>query len=184
MPTEPNFLPPQEIYNAETHYPGGHRKPTFIQTMKNWHLMIIDFVLLNPTARHQDIADHFGYAVNTVSNVMNSDLFKMELEKRREAFREKVDGTAIERLEGKLAGLAEDSIDLLRDKIQAERAVLGLDATRETAEMALKSLGYGAPKISKTVNNNAVVVVSKDDLARARERILGPAPLLEADPAK
>lgn len=178
MPNDPNFIPAPESYNADTHYPSGKPRPGQLQSMKNWHLMIIDYVLLNPAATQQEIGDHFGYTRETVNLVMNSDLFQAKLEERREEFRAKVDGTAIDRLEGKIAGLAEDSVDLLRDKIQQERAIIGLDATRETAEMALKALGYGAPKISKTVNNNTqVVVVSKDDLARARERIIGPAAL-------
>lgn len=161
MPDQPAILEPFEAG------PPPERKG--LQNMKQWHEMVIDFMLLNPTATHQEIADQFGVAKETIGYVLRSDMFKMRLEERRARFQAQVDGTAIERLQGKLAGLAERSLDALDEKIAEQRKELGIGETRETAEMALKALGYGAPQKSNSGGTVINVLVSRDDLARARE---------------
>lgn len=146
-----------------------------LKNMKQWHEMVIDFMLLNPGATYKEIAEQFGVSPVTVSYVSNSDMFKMRLEERRAKFQSQVDGTAIERLQGKIAGVAERALDLMDEKIQLERQTMGIEATRETAEMALKALGYGVPRAQSAQSTTVVnVVVSRDDLARARERMAPP----------
>jgi hypothetical protein len=155
-----------EAYVPHTEQPAG------IQRRKAWHEMLADYILLNPTATHEVIAEAFKVHVNTVGNVLRSDLFKMYFEQRKVSFQDQVNGTAIERLTGKVARLAEVGVDALTEKIEKEREVLGLDALTETSEMALKALGY-SPKsiINKTVNNTQVAVVDAGLLQAARQRI-------------
>jgi len=141
--------------------------------LKQWHEMVMDYILLNPSCTNQSIAEHFGYAETTVSQVINSDLFRMKFEERKRKFRESVDGTAVERLQGKLAGTAERILDAMDERIQRERETLGIDVMKESAEMVLKSLGYGLAKPAQhTTQTQVNITVSKSDLAEARERAL------------
>lgn len=141
--------------------------------LRQWHEMLMDFMLLNPRATQIEIAEHFDCHPQTISNVVNSDLFKMKFDQRKQSFQARVDGTAIERLQGKLAGVAERALDVLDEKIQAERLSLGIDAVKESAEMVLKSLGYGLQKPAAHATNVQVnLTVSKADLTEARDRAL------------
>lgn len=137
---------------------------------KVWHEMLVDFFLLNPTATNIEAAEQFDVTDITIGRVKNSDMFQMIYRQRRQEFEERVNGTAIERLKGKIAGTAEVAIDLLRDKIEKEREVLGIDATADATDMLLKHLGFAAPQKAQQTNVN-VTVVSSSDLAEARERM-------------
>lgn len=145
--------------------------PVGVQRLKNWHEMVADFILLNPKATHAEIALHFDVAANTVSRVLNSDLFKMYFERRKLSFYEKVDGTALDRINRKLHGLAERTIDALDEKIQNERLRMGTEEVRETLDTVLKAVGFGSPARTAppAVQTSVTLVVDRTTLDQARE---------------
>lgn len=142
-----------------------------VQKLKVWHEMVAEYMLLNPTATQIEIAAHFDVTPVGLSYVTNSDMFKMFFRKRKKNMEDTVDQSAMERLRGKLGGLAERTLDVLDEKIQAERANLGIEAVRETADMALKALGFSAPRSNgpQTPAINLQVNVGADTLREARE---------------
>lgn len=142
--------------------------------LKVWHQMLADTMLMNPSATDAELGETLKVGANTVATVRNTDLFKAYFDQRRKEFQEQVNGTAIERLNGKLAGLAEDAVDVLRERIEKERVTLGIDEVRETGEMALKALGF-VPKtqLNKTTNVNNFVSVSRKDLDDSRKLLEG-----------
>jgi hypothetical protein len=134
----------------------------------------MDFYVLNPTATEEEAAAALNVHPHTVHLVKNSDLWQARFAQRREAFINKADALSLERLQGKVLKLAETGVDVLTQRIEAERVNLGLtcEGVRETTDMALKALGYGvkAPP-AKVVNNTQNIVISSGELAEARRRM-------------
>ena len=141
-----------------------------VQKLKAWHEMLADYILLNPTATQQQIADHFERSPQMVQRVLSSDLFKMYFEQRKKSFYDKVDETAVDRIQRKLHGVTERALDVLDEKIQNERRTIGLEQIRDTLDMTLKAVGYGSPKSGGSVSQtNVTVVVDRSALQEARE---------------
>jgi hypothetical protein len=93
----------------------------------------------------------------------------MYFEQRKQSFYAKVDETAVDRINRKLHGLTERAIDVLDEKIQAERMAIGIEQVRETVDMALKAVGYGSPQSGRSaIQNNVTVVVPRNALEEAR----------------
>lgn len=145
------------------------------QKLQQWYEVLMDFYILNPTATAEEAATALMVHPQTVNLVRNSDLWQRRFAERRQAFIDKADDLGLSRLQGKVVKLAEVSVDLLTERIEKERLAMGLqiEGVRETADMALKALGYGvkAPVTSKVVNNTQNIVISSDDLAEARRRM-------------
>ena len=146
------------------------------QKLQHWHEVLMDFYILNPSATNEEAAEALMVHPQTVQIVRNSDLWQARFELRREQFVHKADAISLQRLNGKVLQLAEAGVDVLTQRIEAERKNLGLgtEGVRETTDMALKALGYGTkvPPTSKVVNNTQVnVIVSADELAEARRRM-------------
>lgn len=143
------------------------------ERLKAWHKMVVEYILANPTATHAQIAEEFDMATQTVDQLFMSGLFKAHMEERQGQLAEKMDTHVLERLRGKTAQLAESALDGLKEKIEAERKLLGLDLKegRETAEMALRALGFspnGSAREAPTAVTN-VIVLNAGDLAEARK---------------
>lgn len=150
--------------------------------LRTWHELLMDFMLLRPDASHEEAAAHFDCHVGTISVVVNTDLFKARLAERRERMSKEVETQAREKLSGKIADMADASLDILNKRLKDERTKLGLGAVptlemhavQETLGTALKALGFGAtPPASLPAQHTNVIFVDKDLLASARNRMRG-----------
>lgn len=134
------------------------------QQLREWHEQLMELLVATPTLTYEQLANMLDVHKQSVMLVVNSDLFQAKLRERREARQKLLDRTIVERIES----VAKVSLDALETKIKRQRELLGLDEVRETAEMALRGLGYisNAPKVNNQTQIN--VLLSKDDLAQAR----------------
>ena len=146
--------------------PGGSN--THIKRTNWWHEQIVDWELMNPDAKLADCARHFGKTEGWLSTVRNSDAYREFRVRRLAVHQSMVSETVIEKVEG----LAALTLDTLHERIAREKDEISLGFVRETAETALKALGYGgkaaAPPTVVQVN-----VVSAESLERARGLMRG-----------
>lgn len=135
--------------------------------LREWHEQVMDFILLNPRATYEEIAQAFQSSAQSIGCIVRSDLFQARLRERREGRNMKVE----DRIFAKLNKLAETTVDALTERIEQEKKALGIADIRDTAELALHTLGYGKPAQTKAAQdvNLQVVVVSRDELAEARQ---------------
>jgi hypothetical protein len=83
-----------------------------------------------------------GVTQSYLSVVINSDAFRDYFNARRAEHNGSVSKSIIERVE-ELAGT---TLEVLNERIAAERKTVGLSAVSDAAEIALKALGFGAQK--------------------------------------
>lgn len=147
------------------------------------HELIQDYMILNPAATRAQIAEEFEVSEQMISMLTTSDLFRHQLSVRRDRMERKVEDTALARLQGKTARLAEVGVEKLTEAI--EKGNVDLDGVRATSEMALKMLGYGGggPARPSVVQTTQVVVVDSATLAEARARMRGDTPALRIEDA-
>lgn len=150
----------------------GERAPTVTGTIKKvswWHQSIVDWELANPHRSMGDCAEFFDVTPAWLSTVRNSDAFRAYAARRRNEHNDNVSQGVI----GKVEKLAELSMEVLSERIVAERRTIGLEGLKDTAEMALKALGFGQAKgnAAGATTNVQVNVVDAQALAIARERM-------------
>lgn len=107
-----------------------------------WHEAIIDWMLENPDGKLGQCAMHFGRTQAWISVIINSDAFKELLEQRKLLHAHMISLTLTEKLEG----IAHQSLDALEESLEAHKdgGTMSVGCARDTAEMALKALGYTA----------------------------------------
>jgi hypothetical protein len=135
-----------------------------IQTVRHTHEAILQYMLANPTAPQGLVAAHFGYTQSWISIIVNSDAFQAKLRERQdEMFSEGVVAT----LKDKIIGTAHLAVEKLAEKLETEKDARVI---KDSAEMLLKSLGYGNPKPSAphVQQNNVFVLADKESLANSR----------------
>lgn len=142
-----------------------------------WYDAIIDDMFANPGTTQKATAERLGRSAVTIGYIVNSDLFKARYAQRRDQFNEDLDT----RLIGKLAKVAELSLDLTMESLEKKRTAVPLPLLHEVADKALNRLGYG-PKpsggaaVAVTVNNangpqQVIAPVSAEALAAARSTL-------------
>lgn len=143
-----------------------------IKSLRAWHEELMDFMLAMPRAGLKETSDYFGVSMSWISIVKNSDAFQNEWEKRRAEHSSAVSVSIVERVEA----LAEVALETMTEKLEREGASVGLTTLREISETALKSLGFGNRNDVRAgagaqigVQNNNMIVVDRETLARARE---------------
>jgi hypothetical protein len=139
-----------------------------IATVNHHHRFIVDWELEHPGGKMKELAAILGCTEAHLSVVRNSDAFKDYRDRRRQAHDEKISKSVIEGVEE----LANTSVEVLNERIQKEREDLGLGIIKETADMALKALGYGGNRNGPLVGNlNIINGVPTEDLERARAKM-------------
>ena len=93
----------------------------------------------NGNASGRQTAAHFGVSPVWISIVKHSEVFRAELERRREKISQAVATDII----GRAGALAELSLDVLHERIQKDGDAMSLRQLRDTAAMTLKALGFG-----------------------------------------
>lgn len=139
-----------------------------IKKVSWWHQSIVDWELAHPNLMMKDCALHFQVTESWLSTVRNSDAFK----EYQVARRAQHDGNISKGIVHKTQELASLTLDVLNERVAAEREKLGLTTVKDTCEMALKSLGFGQKAgAGPAQQNNTVIMMgaaSREDLIRAR----------------
>lgn len=136
-----------------------------IQKVSWWHEQIVDWMLSNPKGTLGQCAGFFAVTQPWLSTVINSDAFKDYMSRRRAEHQRLLSQNVVEKVEG----LAHLSLEVLHDRIEAERHQISLGLVRETADMALKACGYRANSGPQV--NVQIGLVDPTVLARAREKM-------------
>ena len=162
------------------------------RTSKPWHEALAEFFILYPERTMTEAAKHFGVTLPWLSVVKNSDAFQDYYQaRRREHFNEVSKALADSKIEDKLKGLADMSLDAISERVaehieKVPTRELSLDALHASAQLALKALGFSDKRVAAApgnfTQNNTTVIVGAEALARAkgnlrvvRERIIDPA---------
>lgn len=134
-----------------------------LKKMQYSHEALADVILANPSMKNTDLAIVFDKTPAWVSYVKNSSGFKAYIEKRKT---ELLDPVLIQQLEEKMTALAEQSIDVLMDKL-AGLAPDG-DLAAKTLSITSKALGYGVANNQTNIQTNFVVAMP-DKVQNPRE---------------
>ncbi len=110
--------------------------------LEPWHHDLIGWMLQNPAASGREAAAHFGVTPVWISIVKHSPVFRAELDRRREMISQAVAADIAEQA----SSLAELSLDVLAERIERNRDSMPLGQVRDTAELMLRMLGYGATR--------------------------------------
>lgn len=125
-----------------------------------WHDSIIDDMFANPGTTIKATAERLGRSPVTVGYIVNSDLFKARYAQRRDQFNEDLDT----RLIGKLAKVAELSLDLTMEQLEKKRTAVPLPLLNDIMSKSLDRLGYGP----KPTNPSVQVNVQQNNGAQAQ----------------
>ncbi|MBK8123866.1 MAG: hypothetical protein IPK54_10015 [Dokdonella sp.] len=151
------------------------------RTVAWWHEALADWLIQNPDKHAKDAAVVFDTSPSYIYMLKNSDTFKAYFAGRRKQLSAGVEDKAASMfgtLSDKLAALAEASLDVLNARME-QVALAGSNSSMpneqllQTADMALKKLGYGlpVPGQSSAHMTQVNVNVSADLLAAAREKM-------------
>ncbi len=124
-----------------------------IDRVKYSHDAMIDLVITQPGITQNKIAEVFGYTAPWVSRIFNSDAFLARLAERK---KDLVDPTILMSLDEKLNTLANQSAEILMDKLAT---VKNPDTALKVLELTTKAMGYGARERNLSIQNNFVVAM-------------------------
>lgn len=159
---------------------------------QSWQEALAEFFILYPEKSLTEAATHFKVTLSWLCTVKNSDAFQDYYQaRRREHFNDVSKALVDAKIEDKLKGLADMSLDAISTRVaehiqQVPTKELSLDALHASASLALKALGFNDKRAAAApgtfTQNNTTVIVSADALARAkgnlrivREQIIDPA---------
>lgn len=123
-----------------------------------WYAAIADRMLAHPDWNGEDIARDLGKHANTISLIMNSDLFKVYFSDRQRQFRQTHDAALV----NKMTKIAGQGLDLLSDILERKKDGVPVAQIVEVTVGALDRLGYSpnkpaaAVQINNTVQNTLV----------------------------
>lgn len=144
------------------------------------HEAIVDWEILHPGGTMRNCADEIGMSESAISIIRNSDIFKDYRNRRLADHHSHISESVVEKTEL----LACTSLDVLEERIDRERREIALGGVKDTAEMALRALGFGpAAQPARGAGSNLTVIVgaSPEMLAdaRAKMRLVNPTQELE-----
>lgn len=156
--------------------------PQPVKKLNDVHIMMLDYCLANPGCKLEQIsAACGGYSIGWISQIYNSDAFQALLKERQA----EVWGDVSMQIKDRVLGLAHVSLKRLEEKVQVEQDT---DKVANVADLALKSLGFGAAKspAGGSTTHNTVIVgsVDKASLEAARQLMHKPAPLAPVLPVE
>lgn len=135
-----------------------------IAKISHRHEAIMAYMVAHPTAKLGDVAAEFGVSQPWLSCIIHSNAFQTKLRERQESMFGALGASITE----KLSAVAHAALDNLLEHTLASN--VSPEQQRETAALALKSLGYGTnsapPSASPAQTNN--FFLSREDLAAAR----------------
>lgn len=151
--------------------------PTPVKKLNDVHIQIMDYMMAHAGCTLEQIsAACGGYSIGWLSQIINSEIFQAQLKERQQECWGDVRASIKDRVEN----LAHISLKRLAEKVPTEG---DLDTVRNVADLALKSLGFGAAKPAApgpTTNNTLIVgAVDKESLEAARQLMHRPVQLPE-----
>jgi hypothetical protein len=117
-----------------------------------WFSAIADAMIRNPDKKIKDIAVMLNKHPNTISMIINTDLFKEYLAQRKEAWRHEHDHA----LRAKMTDVASEGLDIILEQLKAKRTQIPLNAALKVTESALDRLGYAPASAPTVVVDNSV----------------------------
>lgn len=137
---------------------------------------IIDWMVANPGRPLSECAAHVNKSQPWLSTIINSDMFKAALARRRETFSTTHDSL----LQEKLTRVAMQGLDIILDKMEKKRDTIPMSQLHTITDTAIQRLGYGVKSPTPGVQVNVgvgvqtpaiPVPVSASDLAAARSAL-------------
>lgn len=150
-----------------------------------WYESIADRMIAHPDWTIQQIADDLKKGANTISMIVNTDLFKAHFFERKRRWQEAHDQS----LRQKLTAVATNSLDLLVNQMEKKKDLVPIQQMQEIAMSALDRLGFAVKAGPQVVVNNAVQnntiapSASADALLQAREAMRKVEQLRASQPA-
>ncbi len=141
-----------------------------LKRLEPWHHQLIDWLLAYPEKSGHDASEHFGVSPVWISIVKHSPVFRAEIERRREMISQAVAADIV----GRATALAKLSLDTQNERIERNRDSMPLRQVRDTAELMLRMLGYGATQGRGASPSSVTVKVGHVDsklLEVAREKM-------------
>lgn len=150
-----------------------------IARVKYSHDAMIDMMIQNPVVSQGELALQFGYTQAWVSRVVNSDAFLARLAERK---KDLVDPSIALTLDEKFRAMANQSLDIIMDKLSVTK---NPDTALKALELSSKALGYGARQANLNVQQNFVVAMpqkhaSPETWAEQHAALAGRTPTLAA----
>lgn len=144
--------------------------------LSHTHHDIARFMLENPALPLSAVAQHFGYTQPWLSTIIHSGAFQAHLAELQSS----ADGMVIADVPARLRSIASMALDKLGDQLEFAEGTgpaSRVDRTfvQETAEMALKALGFGRQgSVGADAPQGPSTVIYADRLVieQARERLL------------
>lgn len=148
-----------------------------IARVKYSHDAMIDLMIAQPGIKQGEIAKHFGYTQAWVSRIVNSDAFLARLAQRKADL---VDPAIALSIDERLRAVAAKSLDVVLEKLELPSVTF--DQALEAANLASKSLGYGARQQNLNVQQNFVVAMPQKAASASdwAAKYAGPSPELQA----
>jgi hypothetical protein len=112
-------------------------------------------MIRNPGGKLQDCAAELGRGANTISMIVNTDLFRDYLEDRKKEWERTHDFT----IRSKVTAVAEAGLDIMLEHLTTKRTAVPFQLVTGGVMDALDRLGYApsahpAPAVNVQVNNN------------------------------
>jgi hypothetical protein len=161
-----------------------------LRRLSHTHMAIMKFMIENPDMGTEAVAAEFKYTPAWVSQLIHSDLFQMELKYWQNlGLSEATLG-----VRDRLNDVAHQSLARLQERLATVGNAIPVDSLVDISEMALKSLGFGAPRsapvpasgnapvFNTQINNFGNEPVDRKLLEDARARMRGTQQFLEVTP--
>lgn len=107
--------------------------------MQPWHYRIVDVMISQPHSKIKDVAEFFGVSPSWLGQLIKTDAFKSYYQMRMAAHQDEVGSQII----GKMQAVATKALDKLDDALTKDE--VSFTQVRESADLALKGLGYTQP---------------------------------------
>lgn len=142
------------------------------------HLDMIDFLLAHPEADQNTLALRYGYSASWVSNIMASDAWRAQFDKRRS---ELVDPGLSHTIEERMRGLVLRSQTVLMEML--DKPACPPNVALKAMELGARSLGLGLPQTNPTATVDLGALADRlvSLQSRVRERTYDGEASIEAD---
>jgi len=114
-----------------------------------WYSSISDWMIRNPGRHMTDCAAELHKNLNTITSIVNTDLFRDYHAARRREFQQGHDDA----IKSKLTAVAEASLDNILATMEAKKATIPIETHVAIATSVLDRLGYGPNKTPSVVVN-------------------------------
>jgi hypothetical protein len=142
--------------------------PATAGKLKVFHEGLIDYMLANPSATTKQLAEHFSRHPQTISMIINNDMFKTRFHHRRKEYQSILhEGLAEQTLR-----LASATLNELTERVENNPTRIPFRELADLGNNVMERLGYGVKPISGTpVQVNTSITVSPEILAEAKAKL-------------